>query len=214
MSTFNNNSQFYNSYDDYNTSLISITGDASVPEGGTAKYTVSLTEPLDNILVVNIIYTLKDVDKGEIIEETKEVYLYPGETEVSFTVSNVDDDVYEGEEVYNVGIDGFQEIIPMAMGMGDSYTLVKVNPEMQNVDTVIIDNEPNPTPAEPILVSIDGDASVAEGDKANYTVSLEKPALVPVVVDIVYTLKDVDTGEIIEKTKEVKFEAGWCNCWL
>nr|MBS9779973.1 VWA domain-containing protein [Moraxellaceae bacterium] len=146
MNTFNN-TQPYN----YGNTLISITGDARVAEGGTANYTVSLTGPLDNTLVVDIIYTLKDVDKGEIIEETKEVYFYPGETEVSFTVRNVDDDIYEGEEVYNVGIGGYQEIVPMSgmISSYNSYTLVQVDPKKQNVDTVIVDNEKNPTPEEP-----------------------------------------------------------------
>ncbi len=184
--------------------LVSITGDAEVAEGGTATYTVSLTKAVDTRLKVDIIYNLKDVDKGEIIEETKEVYLEPGQTEVSFTVRNVDDNFYEGNEVYNVGINGVTTIADQS----PSGVIIEVDPSKQNVDTVIIDNEKDKPNTKDILVSIEGDADVPEGDEASYTVSLSEASSVSVTVDIVYTLKDVEKGEIIEKTTSIRLDPG------
>ncbi len=128
--------------------LISIEGDASVAEGGKASYTVSLSEAAVVDVVVDIIYTLKDVDKGEIIEKTKSVRIGMGEVSKSFTVENVDDTLIEGDEVYNVGIEGIVYVIGEEVVSFDviqelypEQKMVEVNPTKQNVDTVIIDDE-------------------------------------------------------------------------
>ncbi len=153
-------------YSASDSALISITGDATVPEGGTATYTVSLSEASSVDIVVDIIYTLKDVDKGEIIEKTKSVRLNAGEISKSFTVQNIDDTTIEGDEVYNVGITGVVYLLdeePFDIDTVQMFypdqKMIEVDPTKQNVDTVIIDDD---KPANPEITLEDDLVYVSE----------------------------------------------------
>ncbi len=154
MNTYNTErSSFSNTASRDSSILISITGDASVPEGGVANYTVSLTEPAEVDLLVQIIYDRKDVSVGEITEDIQTVVIRAGQTSASFTVANIDDTLIEGDEVYNVGIEGFdylmdEEVVSFEMveSLYPEHKIVDVDGNKQNIDTVIIDDDKNPDP--------------------------------------------------------------------
>ncbi|MBS9773505.1 MAG: VCBS domain-containing protein, partial [Gammaproteobacteria bacterium] len=178
---------------------IAITGDETVPEGAEAKYKVSVNKVPTEDMTVEIVYDKKDTSTGETKQVTKQVIIKAGEKEVEFTVANVDDNLKEGDEVYNVGIKN-----PTKGGF-DKVQIVK-----QNVDTTIVDesNPNNNDPKEGVTLKITGDATVPEGESANYVVEVSEAPVKDMVVKVKYNRKDVDSGEIVEDIKEVTIKAG------
>ncbi len=79
-------------------------------------YTVSIEEAPKEAVTVDITYDVKDTDTGEVSQETKTVTIEAGKKSVEFKVSNVDDNIKENDEVYNVGIanptdGGFEKVV-------------------------------------------------------------------------------------------------------
>ena len=179
--------------DEPSIATISIQGDRAVEEGDPAVYTVSIDQPALSSLVVTI--RVSDIStNGDIVTQTMDVTIPAGQTEVSFSIDNVDDRISENPEDYKV------EIVSFTNGGFDSVTR-----GTDQVITTITDESAPYDPANPddlsiltdtntrdaALVSIVGPASVIEGDTTTpYTVTVDQPAsdiITPIVVDLVYS---------------------------
>ena len=172
----------------------SIVGDNSVDEGGTASYTVSITNGLAAGADATIDLSIGDVDTNSNdyanfnAAVTQAVADYnaganPGSltwngTTLVFTAANdgetltglvieldaIDDPFLEGPEVYDV---------ELTNPGSNSGILVDVDPTLDNVLTTINDTDGDGGPAEQGGEwSISGPASVTEGDPITYTVGL------------------------------------------
>src|SRR5690606_6672370 len=137
---------------------VTISGDTSVSEGDTATYTVSLTHRSEEPRVGTL-------SSGETITNADSA------TSGSVSVAAQGDDVYQDGETVSVSIDS-------ATG-GNFENLV---PSTTAAETVVTDTTDN------VTVTISGDTSVSEGDKATYTVSLTHAVTnSPVTVTLTYS---------------------------
>ena len=216
----------------------SIVGDGSVDEGGTATYTVSITNSLAAGADATVDLSIGDVDTNSddyanfSAAVVQAVAGYnagsnPGSltwngTTLVFTadvdgdtltglvieLDAIDDAFLEGPEVYDIALTN--------PGSG-SGILVDVNSTLDNVSTTINDTDGDGGPAEQGGEwSIQGPTIVGEGTDAAYTVALDGVFQASEVASIDLSLTDIDTtssdyGDLIAAVNAaVKLEPG-CN---
>ncbi|MFO6424395.1 retention module-containing protein, partial [Motilimonas sp. KMU-193] len=150
------------------TATISLKGDASVVEGESASYTVSVDKAPATDLTVQVITGHITTDNGDVIAQTQDVVIKAGTTEKVFSVTTIEDAVKEGNEQFNVTLGntnggGFENLVK-----GDSA-----------VTTTIIDNDGSSLIVNPAADS--NNVTVIEGEQATFTVEVGKAALGSVV---------------------------------
>ncbi|WP_395609777.1 retention module-containing protein [Pseudomonas sp. B22129] len=114
------------------TTTISITGDASVTEGGTANYTLTLSNPAQTDVTVTLKYSGTATD-GSDFTGVYTVKIPAGASSVPFTIGTIDDKITEPTETIVITID-------KTTG-GNFENLVVGN---GSVSTNIIDNDAPP----------------------------------------------------------------------
>ncbi|WP_146115949.1 retention module-containing protein, partial [Malikia granosa] len=143
--------------DDQDLTQVGIVGPDSVREGDlTAPYTVTLERPGQTDVVVTFQYS-GVAQNGVDFRGVASVTIPAGQSSQTFSIQTLVDQLVEGSELYNIRIESIT---------GGNFERFEVNPAASNVDTTILD-------VNPLTVNLVGDATVAEGATASYTVSLE-----------------------------------------
>jgi VCBS repeat-containing protein len=140
--------------DTINATTVSITGDASVAEGATAAYTVSLTSPAQTAVTVNLAYS-GTAANGTDFTGVATVTIPAGSSSASFSIATLQDVLAEGSENFTVTIGS-------AAG-GNFESLVISGTNGAQTTQIIDDDTPTLSVSSP---------TVGEGDFAVFTVSL------------------------------------------
>ncbi|MEB2873041.1 retention module-containing protein [Pseudomonas rhizosphaerae] len=113
---------------------IGLTGDASVTEGQSATYTLTLSNPtnVDTQITLNLTYGGSASRSDFQGPDTITVTIPRGQTSVQFQLPILDDSLVEGRE--NV-------VVTIATPTGDNFESLVVDPQASSVDTTIIDND-------------------------------------------------------------------------
>ncbi|MBD8614212.1 retention module-containing protein [Pseudomonas putida] len=113
---------------------IGLTGDASVTEGQSATYTLTLSNPtnVDTQITLNLTYGGSASRSDFQGPDTITVTIPRGQTNVQFQLPILDDSLVEGRE--NV-------VVTIATPTGDNFESLVVDPQAASVDTTIIDND-------------------------------------------------------------------------
>jgi hypothetical protein len=141
--------------DPIDTTTLSISGAASVPEGGSANYTLSLTAPALTAVTVNLAYS-GTAGNGSDYSGVATVTIPAGASSASFDVATLDDALFEGSEGFTVAI---------VSATGGAFENLVVSASNASVGTTLLDDDTSPT----LSVS---DTAVVEGGFAVITVSL------------------------------------------
>ncbi|WP_020182457.1 retention module-containing protein [Methylotenera sp. 1P/1] len=145
--------------DTINTTTISITGSASATEGGTASYTVSLTNPAQTALTINITYA-GTASNGSDYTGIAVVTIPAGASSVSFTLPITDDVAAEGSETIVVGIGAIS---------GGNFENLVVSAANGSVTTNLLDNDV-------ATVTLSATPSITEaGGVITYTATITQP---------------------------------------
>ena len=154
-----------NVLDDNDAPVLTLTGDTSVAEGDPANFTLTISEaPVEDFEVTVVIG--EDTTNGDVTPITQTITILAGETTATFTVDNVQDNIVEVNEDFNVTVTDTA---------GGGFEALPTNPPA--VTTTIIDDDSAPT------LSV-GDATVSESDGTiSFEVTLSSAAAVPVTVD-------------------------------
>ncbi len=175
------------------TTTITLTGDASVAEGASATYTVSIDKAPLTTATVDVTYSFVSAVTGDIVTNTTKVTIAAGTTSTSFSVAAVDDTIDESDEVYNVTISN-----PVAADF-EAITIGNAT-----VATTIIDKDAAP------IISITGPATIDEAaGTATYTITLSNPSSTAVSVDYATTNGSATAGnDYTATTGSVSFAPG------
>ncbi len=185
---------------DNDQSVWSLTGSASVDEGNTAQYTISLSGTLQSGEVATIVLTLSDVSTDSadyaafatavanaigtrtdlVFDSGTGLLIYTGTgnsmPDLMISLPAIDDLVGEGTESYTVNL-----ATPVSTTGAD---IVLGN---ASVTTTINDNDQS-------VWSITGDPTVIEGGSAQYVIALSGTLQAGEVATIVLSLSDVSTN--------------------
>ncbi|TAK89420.1 MAG: retention module-containing protein, partial [Burkholderiaceae bacterium] len=142
--------------DTIDTTTLSITGSASVIEGGTAAYTVSLTHPAQTAVTVNLNYS-GTASNGSDFTGVATVTIAAGTSSANFNLATIDDTLAEGTESI---------IVTLASPSGGNYENLVISGSNGSVTTMIADNDGVPT-----IQSISS-PTVQEGTDLVYSVVL------------------------------------------
>ncbi|TVO68604.1 retention module-containing protein, partial [Sedimenticola selenatireducens] len=159
------------------TTTLNITGSASVVEGETATYTVTVDKAPASTLTVNVVTGHITTDNGDLVPVTTAVTIAAGATSATFTVNTLDDAYADSGEQFTASI---------ASTSGGGYENLVVG--TSSVTTTILDQtgSDNPPGAEDTTtLNITGTASVVEGETATYTVTVDKAPASTLTVNVV-----------------------------
>ncbi|MBK7686013.1 MAG: hypothetical protein IPJ25_08340 [Rhodocyclaceae bacterium] len=144
--------------DDADTTVVSLSGDASVVEGASAIYTISLTSPAQSDVTVTLNYSGTAVNGADISGSTTVVIL-AGTSSTDFSITANEDLIAESTKSFTLTIGSavggnFENLVVAGIGSGGDIT------------TLLFDNDSAPTIA---LVSA---ASAIEASNIVHTVTL------------------------------------------
>ncbi|MDD2790852.1 MAG: Calx-beta domain-containing protein, partial [Sulfurimonas sp.] len=181
------------------TITVTLSGDASVTEGATANYTVTLSQTAITDMDVDVVIGHETTDNGDLIARTITVTVSAGSNHVDFSVANNDDVYAEGDEVYKVTLSG------VTTGGGFEAVDVDTTP----VSTAISDNTIPGTEVDDEIVNIrlSGADTVEEGASATYTITLDEPTRTPMQVEVQTGHITTDNGDLIPTTIMVTIPA-------
>ncbi|MBX7274448.1 retention module-containing protein [Pseudomonas sp. ERGC3:01] len=164
-----------------NSTTISITGDASVTEGGTAHYTLTLSNPAQTDMTVTLKYSGTATD-GSDFNGVYTVKIPAGSSSVPFNIATIDDKITEPTEQIVITID-------KTTG-GNFESLVIGN---GSVSTNIIDNDAPPV--------IDLDANNSSGATgADYKTSFTEGGTGVSIADTDIKITDPDSTQLTGAT--------------
>ncbi len=177
---------------------VGIAGAASVVEGDTAAYTVTLSAPGQTDVVVNLTYTGVAQDGSDYTGVTS-VTIPAGSTSASFTIPTINDVLVEGSEVFNIQI---------TSASGGNFEDLQVSQTAGNVSTSIIDNDTAP-PIDTVF-SV-ADASIDEGGLMTFTVTRSGDAQTSQTVDFATSIgagNTAGTGDFTAHSGTLTFAQG------
>ncbi|NKQ38408.1 MAG: cadherin-like domain-containing protein, partial [Methanosarcinales archaeon] len=149
---------------------ITLVGDSAVFEGGVAGYTVIVDKAPLTDLIVEVVTGHITTNNGDLVPVTQNITILAGTLSTTFTVTNNDDNLVEGNESYEVTLTGNT--------IGGSVEAVSV--DTTAVETVIIDNDT--APINPNISINDMTVNESAGTMT-FTVSLSSVGTQPVQVD-------------------------------
>ncbi|MGZ8251675.1 MAG: beta strand repeat-containing protein, partial [Methylophilaceae bacterium] len=114
---------------------ISIAGSASVTEGASGSYTLTLTNPAQSNMTVNLTYT-GTAANGSDYTGVATVPILTGQSSVTFNIATLDDALDEALENFTVSI---------ASASGGGFESLVVSGTNNSVTTTITDNDPTPS---------------------------------------------------------------------
>ncbi|MCE0557802.1 retention module-containing protein, partial [Motilimonas sp. E26] len=153
---------------------LTLGGATTVVEGESATYTIAVDNAPATDLTVQVITGHITTDNGDVIAQTQDVVIKAGSTSTDFTVDTKDDELTEGNELFNV-------TLGTTTG-GGFENLVKGN---SVVTTTIADNDTTSLIVNPNTNA--NNVDVIEGEQATFAVNVGKAA-----VGSVLTLSLVD----------------------
>ncbi|WP_432472688.1 Ig-like domain-containing protein [Amphritea sp. HPY] len=184
---------------------IIISGPATVAEGEIAEYVVSLNQPALTEMVVTVVtgFIAGGADADDLVPVTQDVVIAAGQVSgsLSVVVNTLDDAYLEGAEGYQVSVAGF---------VGGGFDEVESS---SVVSTVILDgagSEPGPDPVDTATLTLSGPATVAEGEAATYSLSIDKAPATDMTVTVVtgYVVNGADSDDLTPVTQDVVIKAG------
>ncbi|MCE2571021.1 immunoglobulin-like domain-containing protein, partial [Motilimonas eburnea] len=182
------------------TATISLSGDASVVEGESASYTVTVDKAPATDLTVQVITGHITTDNGDVIAQTQDVVIKAGTTETVFAVDTLDDAYADNGEKFQVSLGnttggGYENLVK-----GTSVVETTINDQTGT--------DGNPGPEDTATISLSGDASVVEGESASYTVTVDKAPATDLTVQVITGHITTDNGDVIAQTQDVVIKAG------
>ncbi|ANQ21686.1 hypothetical protein BA893_08385 [Vibrio natriegens] len=181
---------------------VSISDAGTVDEGATATFTVSLSNPSEGAVQVQLVLNLDETEVGDL--GTLEYYTgssweeVPGDgivtvpagmTEFDVRIATIDDEVYEGPEDFSVTVNGLGAV------QGTDTGLATI------VDDGTKTDDDRPT------VSISDAGTIDEGNFASFTVSLSNASEAAVQVQLTLNLDETVVGDL--GTLEYNTGSGW-----
>ncbi|MCU0122282.1 type I secretion C-terminal target domain-containing protein, partial [Pseudomonas sp. B2M1-30] len=157
---------------------VSISGSASVTEGQTASYTVSLTHPAQTEVTLKIVYSGTAAD-GSDFTGVYTVKIPAGASSAQFNVATIDDKITEGTENFVVKIDS---------ATGGNFENLAVSSTNGSVSTSIIDND-----APPVLDLDANNSSGATGADYKVTFTENTPGAGVSIADTDISITDPDS---------------------
>ncbi|MBX3622876.1 MAG: VCBS domain-containing protein [Rhizobacter sp.] len=117
--------------DTLDTTTVSLSGAASVPEGNSAGYTVSLTSPAHGDVTVTLSYSGTAAD-GSDFTGVATVTIPDGASSANFSIATIDDAIAEGAESFTVAV---------ASATGGNFESLVVSSSAGAVTTGLVDND-------------------------------------------------------------------------
>ncbi len=145
--------------DTINTTTVSITGDTNVIEGNTATYTVSLTNPAQSDLTINLAYSGTASNGADYIGVAT-VTIQAGQSSAIVSIPTLASPTSEPLENFTITIN---------LGAGGNFENLVVSPTQGSITTNIADLNGPPT----VFIS---NPTVVEGNLAVFTISLSSPS--------------------------------------
>ena len=159
--------------DTINTTTLSLTGAATVTEGASGSYTVSLTSPAQTAVTVNLAYS-GTAANGTDYSGVASVTIPAGASSATFNIATIDDALADSGETLTVSV---------SSATGGNFENLVVSGSAGSVTTTIND-EASP---DTVLVSLAGPGAVTEGvATGNFTVTLGQAAVTAVTVNLTY----------------------------
>ncbi|EAR60921.1 retention module-containing protein [Neptuniibacter caesariensis] len=184
---------------------VSISGPASVVEGETATYTVSIDRTPSSDVVVSVVTGNITTENGDLVPVTTDVTILAGTTSATFEVQTLDDFLADNGELYSVSITNVA---------GGSFDRLEIG--TNSTTTLILDqtgSDNPPGPEDTVYVRLTGNDSVDEatGATLDHSVSLVDAAGNPVTlaagesitVNLVYTADTTEGADFSTKTTQV-----------
>jgi|GEM_PF-1105988 len=195
--------------DDADVSTVSISGDATVGEGDTASYTITLSSPAQTTPVtVTFTYTGTAAD-GTDFAGVASVIIPVGSNSVNFDINTIDDNIAEGNENFTITIDSVS---------GGSFENLIVSPTNGSITTTIVDDEFAPTLQVEVNDALNNYYLNEASAFAHFTVSISTPSAVDTTVSLAFTDGTavgggVDYGSVGANNLQVSFDGGatWAN---
>ncbi|AXT70945.1 Calx-beta domain-containing protein [Vibrio sp. dhg] len=181
---------------------VSISDAGTIDEGATATFTVSLSNPSEGAVQVQLVLNLDETEVGDL--GTLEYYTgsiweeVPGDgivtvpagmTEFDVRIATIDDEVYEGPEDFSVTVNGLGAV------QGTDTGLATI------VDDGTKTDDDRPT------VSISDAGTIDEGNFATFTVSLSNASEAAVQVQLTLNPDETVAGDL--GTLEYNTGSGW-----
>jgi Mg-chelatase subunit ChlD len=161
--------------DTIDTTVATITGSTQVTEGQTATYTISLSNPAQTEVTVNLTYSGTAAD-GSDYTKVVSVKIPAGASSATFDLATLNDTIPEGVENVTVSIGAIT---------GGNFENVVVSGTNGSVTTTIVDNDALP------VVDLNGSAN---GINSETTFTEGTNAGVPIAADI--KVSDVDSPNL------------------
>ncbi|WP_218568399.1 tandem-95 repeat protein [Pseudomonas sp. LS-2] len=161
--------------DTVDTTVASITGSTEVTEGQAATYTISLSNPAQTEVTINLTYSGTAAD-GSDYTQVVSVKIPANASSVTFDLATINDTLPEGVENVTVSIGAIT---------GGNFENVVVSSTNGSVTTTIIDNDALP------VVDLNGNA---DGVNSEVTFTEGNNAGVPIAADI--KVSDVDSPNL------------------
>ncbi|MFD3213815.1 immunoglobulin-like domain-containing protein, partial [Pseudomonas sp. LR_7] len=141
---------------------VGISGDASVTEGGTASYTLTLTNPAKSEVTITLTYS-GTAANGQDFSGVTTVKIPANSSGTTFTIKTLDDLLAEGSENFVVKISG---------ASGGNFENLQVDASRSSVTTTIIDNDSAPVSTGGAVTGVEdtdyvlkwGDFNVTDAD--------------------------------------------------
>jgi len=178
---------------------VTLAGDTAVTEGATASYVVTLSQAAITPMTITVTTGHITTEDGDLVPVTQQVTFAIGATQATLTVSNTDDAYAEGDETYAVALSGAYA--------GGGFEAVNV--DTTPVNTVISDNTTPGTEVDDEItnITLTGDATVAEGASATYTITLGNATASPMQVEVQTGHTTTEDGDLIPTTMFVDVPA-------
>ncbi|MFK3941397.1 immunoglobulin-like domain-containing protein [Pseudomonas monteilii] len=113
---------------------LTLSGDASVIEGGTAHYTLNLTNPSKSEVTVTLTYS-GTATNGQDYTGVTTVKIPANASSVGFDIKTIDDQLVEGAENF---------VVKVASATGGGFENLAIDASKSSITTTIIDNDNAP----------------------------------------------------------------------
>ncbi|MBL0731034.1 immunoglobulin-like domain-containing protein [Piscinibacter sp. HJYY11] len=157
--------------DTIDTTTLSLSGSASVNEGASGSYTLSLTAPAQGAGVTVTLRYSGTAANGSDFSGVTTVTIPAGSSAASFNIATIDDNLAEGAESFTVTIDG---------ATGGNFENLVVSGANSSVSTGIVDNDVS-------TIATVSAASAVETVSVVHTVTLSNPSTTPTTYSLSLT---------------------------
>ena len=175
---------------------ISLSGNTSVVEGGSAIYTLTLDKTPVNDLDVTLNISHISTDNGDLVSQSISVTIPSGTTVTSFNVANIDDVYAENAELYNVSI--------VKTSGGGFSEVVVVSPDVQTTITDVLNGVNGLGP----VITLTGDLSIEEGSSGAYKLTIDTPPASDMTIKMLVGHTTTVDGDIVDLTQDVVIKKG------